>query len=249
MSQPTVVPVGASTPTVVTCGADMFADSVAGQAVDVERVDWRPPMPGTEADLADGRHRSPPPRRQPSRGRGDARRHGPPRRRRARLRGARPREGPVPPRGPADRVGADVRPPARRADGRRRPRGPRRRPRGRRRALRVRQLRQPRAVPPPQRRRPDGRRRDAVHVDVGPRGPRDRAPDVLLPQRGPRQGAAIRRLRPGGAHPAALDGRRARPSAAGRRARHRARRPTSPGSSRRCCRWATRRTTATAPAR
>jgi hypothetical protein len=30
----------------------MFADAVAGQAVDVERVDWRPPMPGTEADLA-----------------------------------------------------------------------------------------------------------------------------------------------------------------------------------------------------
>src|SRR6478609_4243425 len=41
-----------SQPTVVTVGADMFADSVAGQAVDVERVDWRPPMPGTEADLA-----------------------------------------------------------------------------------------------------------------------------------------------------------------------------------------------------
>ena len=41
-----------SQPTVVTVGADMFADAVAGQAVDVERVDWRPPMPGTEADLA-----------------------------------------------------------------------------------------------------------------------------------------------------------------------------------------------------
>ncbi len=38
--------------TVVTVGADMFADAVAGQAVAVERVDWRPPMPGTEADLA-----------------------------------------------------------------------------------------------------------------------------------------------------------------------------------------------------
>ncbi len=38
--------------TVVTVGADMFADAVAGQAVPVERVDWRPPMPGTEADLA-----------------------------------------------------------------------------------------------------------------------------------------------------------------------------------------------------
>ena len=41
-----------SEPTVVTAGADMFADAVAGQAVEVERVDWRPPMPGTEVDLA-----------------------------------------------------------------------------------------------------------------------------------------------------------------------------------------------------
>ncbi len=41
-----------SEPTIVTVGADMFADAVAGQTVPVERVDWRPPMPGTEADLA-----------------------------------------------------------------------------------------------------------------------------------------------------------------------------------------------------
>ena len=41
-----------SEPTVVTVGAGMFADAVAGQAVGVQRVDWRPPMPGTEADLA-----------------------------------------------------------------------------------------------------------------------------------------------------------------------------------------------------
>jgi uncharacterized protein DUF1116 len=42
-----------STPTqVVTAGADLFADAVSAQAVDVTRVDWRPPMPGTEADLA-----------------------------------------------------------------------------------------------------------------------------------------------------------------------------------------------------
>lgn len=41
-----------SEPTVVTAGADMFADALADQAVAVERVDWRPPMPGTEADLA-----------------------------------------------------------------------------------------------------------------------------------------------------------------------------------------------------
>jgi hypothetical protein len=38
--------------TVISVGAGMFADAVAGQAVGVERVDWRPPMPGTEADLA-----------------------------------------------------------------------------------------------------------------------------------------------------------------------------------------------------
>ncbi|WP_205471153.1 DUF1116 domain-containing protein [Nocardioides sp. SYSU D00038] len=37
---------------VVSVGADLFADAVAGQAVDVSRVEWRPPMPGTEADLA-----------------------------------------------------------------------------------------------------------------------------------------------------------------------------------------------------
>jgi hypothetical protein len=42
-----------TTPTqVVSAGADLFADAVAAQAVDVTRVDWRPPMPGTDADLA-----------------------------------------------------------------------------------------------------------------------------------------------------------------------------------------------------
>ena len=42
-----------STPThVVSAGADLFADAVAAQAVDVTRVDWKPPMPGTDADLA-----------------------------------------------------------------------------------------------------------------------------------------------------------------------------------------------------
>ena len=30
----------------------MFGDAVAAQAVGVTSVDWRPPMPGTEADLA-----------------------------------------------------------------------------------------------------------------------------------------------------------------------------------------------------
>ena len=42
-----------STPSaVVNVGADLLADALADQAVDVTRVDWRPPMPGTEADLA-----------------------------------------------------------------------------------------------------------------------------------------------------------------------------------------------------
>ncbi|MCD4525406.1 DUF1116 domain-containing protein [Nocardioides sp. cx-173] len=36
---------------VVTAGADLLADAVQAQAVDVTRVDWRPPLPGTEADL------------------------------------------------------------------------------------------------------------------------------------------------------------------------------------------------------
>ncbi|MGZ4487936.1 MAG: DUF1116 domain-containing protein [Nocardioides sp.] len=37
---------------VLSVGADLFADAVEAQAVDVTRVDWRPPMTGTEADLA-----------------------------------------------------------------------------------------------------------------------------------------------------------------------------------------------------
>ncbi|QIX27633.1 DUF1116 domain-containing protein [Nocardioides sp. JQ2195] len=42
-----------TTPTrVVSTGAALFAETVAAQAVPVTRVDWRPPMPGTEADLA-----------------------------------------------------------------------------------------------------------------------------------------------------------------------------------------------------
>ncbi|MGN6131222.1 MAG: DUF1116 domain-containing protein [Nocardioidaceae bacterium] len=44
---PTEAPTG-----VVSAGADLFADAVAGQAVPVARVDWRPPMEDTAADLA-----------------------------------------------------------------------------------------------------------------------------------------------------------------------------------------------------
>ncbi len=40
------------TPQVVSVGADLFADAVSAQAVGVTAVDWRPPLPGTEDDLA-----------------------------------------------------------------------------------------------------------------------------------------------------------------------------------------------------
>jgi hypothetical protein len=39
-------------PQVVTAGVGLFADSVAAQGAQVSEVDWRPPMPGTAADLA-----------------------------------------------------------------------------------------------------------------------------------------------------------------------------------------------------
>jgi hypothetical protein len=38
--------------TVVATGVDLFADALEAQAAATERVDWRPPMAGTEADLA-----------------------------------------------------------------------------------------------------------------------------------------------------------------------------------------------------
>lgn len=37
---------------IVSTGVSIFADALSDQAVDVSRVDWRPPMAGTEADLA-----------------------------------------------------------------------------------------------------------------------------------------------------------------------------------------------------
>ncbi len=37
---------------VVTVGVPLLADALAAQAVGAERVDWQPPMPGTEPDLA-----------------------------------------------------------------------------------------------------------------------------------------------------------------------------------------------------
>jgi Protein of unknown function (DUF1116) len=39
-------------PSVVATGVDLLAGAAEGQAAPVDRVDWQPPMPGTEADLA-----------------------------------------------------------------------------------------------------------------------------------------------------------------------------------------------------
>ncbi|WP_326641994.1 DUF1116 domain-containing protein [Streptosporangium sp. NBC_01755] len=39
-------------PEVITVGADVLGEALDAQAVPRTRVDWRPPMPGTEADLA-----------------------------------------------------------------------------------------------------------------------------------------------------------------------------------------------------
>ena len=105
-------------------------------------------------------------------------------------------------------------------------------------------------VPPPPHRRADGGRGQPVDVDVRAARPGARRHRVVLAQRGPGQGAAVRRLRARGHRAAALDVRRARPAAAdGRAVARRAGRSTSRRSPRRCCRWATRATTATAPAR
>src|SRR5262245_37677503 len=39
-------------PSVVAVGVDLLADAIETQAAPVDRVDWQPPMPGTETDLA-----------------------------------------------------------------------------------------------------------------------------------------------------------------------------------------------------
>ncbi|HEX5534593.1 MAG TPA: DUF1116 domain-containing protein [Actinomycetales bacterium] len=36
---------------IVTVGVDLFADALAAQSVDVQRVDWRPPLGGTDAEV------------------------------------------------------------------------------------------------------------------------------------------------------------------------------------------------------
>ena len=139
---------------------------------------------------------------------------------------------------------------AARCMGARRVRGPGRATPRRPSAVRPRRRLHPGAVPPPRRGRPDGRRGDAA--SCGCSCSRTRPPGARTycsPQRGARQGAALRRVLARGAGPAALDARRARPAAADRGAP--AHGPDRPDrrSWPRCCRWATRRTTATGPAR
>ena len=221
MSQPTVATVGASTPTVVTCGADMFADSVAGQAVDVERVDWRPPMPAPRPTS----RRSPPIPAAPT----------PTAARSRRCSASRPTSSTSrpPPRCSASRRDSSSTPgpPIEWA----RASGPLRGalmggaaleglvddPED---AVALFESGSSVSLEPCHHRSAVGPMAGVVTPSMWMWVLEDRAtgaPDVLLPQRGPRQGAALRRLRARGAHPAALDGRRARPPAAGRRARHR----------------------------
>ena len=158
-------------PRVVTAGVSLFAESVAAQAVAVTEVDWRPPLPGTAADLA---RVMADPRRRPAQRRGaragcfgaeaDAGRRAPA----GEALGLA--TGDVPARRAADRVGPRVRAAARGADRRAAVRGRRATPRGCRAAVRRRRRLRPGPVPPPRRRRPDGRRR--VAVDVGVRAAR-----------------------------------------------------------------------------
>ena len=183
-------------------------------------------------------------------GRADDGRRGRAGRRAAGVRGARPRAGHLPARRPADRVGAGVRPDARRADRRDALRGARRHRRGGREAPRRRATVS--TLEPCHHRGAVGpmagvvspsmwmfELRDDVHGDDG----------VVLAQRGPGQGAALRRLRPGGHRAAALDDRACSGPSCSQAVRARPGRSTSRRSSPRCCRWATRATTATGPAR
>jgi Protein of unknown function (DUF1116) len=42
----------AGPPRLITAGVELFAEAAAAQGASVQQVDWRPPMPGTERDLA-----------------------------------------------------------------------------------------------------------------------------------------------------------------------------------------------------
>ena len=161
------------TPTaVVTVGADLLAAAVEAQAVPVTRVDWRPPMPGTEDDLVAVATDPLPRRRQRPRARGDARAS-----RRRSSTWPRPR------RCSGSSAGSSCTP-ARRSRWDRAP-GPLRGalmggaaleglvddPEDAVALFESGTSVSPRAVPPPRRGRPDGRRGHPVDVDVGAGGP------------------------------------------------------------------------------
>ena len=182
----------------------------------------------------------------------DARRRGVPGRRPAGRRGGRAGPRPVRPRGAADRLGAGERTHARCADRRDAARVVGRLRRSRpspswRRAGSTTARRSSCAVPRPRRRGPDGGRGVTLDVGVGAGRRHARQPQLVHPQRGAGQGAALRGVRARGHRAAALDGRGARPRPAppgcGRSGQS-----TSGRSSARWCRWATRATTATGPA-
>ena len=191
-------------PVVATAGASMFADALRDQAVEVTETDWQPPLDGTAPHLR--------------RVLGDPRRAEANQLALERMTSAgadfvdvRPasealglERGDVPARRSADRVGARVGSAPGRPHRRDAVRGDGRHGRGRRGRAGPRR-RRARAVPPPRRGRPDGGR--DLPVDVGLRAARRGARPhvVVLPQRRSRQGAALRRLRPRGHRPAALD--------------------------------------------
>ena len=231
---------------VVTAGVAAFADDLAAQGVPVTRVDWRPPMAGSEVDLADvavdGRRveaNALAVRRMLAAGaelvdvrpagrcwgwsRGSSCMPGRPstwERASGPMRGAL--IGAVLFEGLADTPdAAESWWPA--AAGVPRRRGPR-----------------ARALPQPRRRsaRWPASSRPVMWLFELTR-PGRRSHRLVQPQRGPRQGAALRRLRARGDHAAPVDGRRARPDAPAGRARAPGR-STSRRSSRKCCTWATR---------
>ena len=88
--------------TVVNVGTDLLADAVRGPAVDVARVDWRPPMAGPSRLATVAADRAPAPSARPGARCSASPR---PRRRRASLRGLGPRARPVPARRSADHLG------------------------------------------------------------------------------------------------------------------------------------------------
>ncbi|MGI8664589.1 MAG: DUF1116 domain-containing protein [Jatrophihabitans sp.] len=55
MTEPAAAPAGrllGGPPRLLTAGVGLFAEAAADQGAEVHQVDWRPPMPGTEDDLA-----------------------------------------------------------------------------------------------------------------------------------------------------------------------------------------------------